>query len=89
MPVSGIRDGGMDTLRLQARLAVRLIGFFFVLLGLWMLVSNLVESWGKVSLVFWLSYLQAQILRPLLAVVLGFLTMALAGPLGRLLAGRP
>jgi len=78
----------MDTLRLQARLAVRLIGFFFVLLGLWMLVSNLVESWGKVSLVFWLSYLQAQILRPLLAVVFGLLTMALAGPLGRLLTGR-
>ncbi len=70
------------------RFTIRIIGFVFVLFGLWMLVANVIESWGKVSPVFFMSYLQSQIFRPVLAILMGLCTMVFSGPITRMFLGK-
>ncbi len=66
-----------------AVLAVRLMGLFFVVTGLWMLLSNIIESVSEFNPSYPGYYLQSQALRPLLAMVLGLFLWWMARPLGR------
>jgi len=69
-----------------AILAVRLLGLFWLVAGLWMLVANVIESATEFNPSFVGYYLQSQLLRPLLAVGVGLLLFIFSRPLGRRLA---
>jgi len=69
-----------------AILAVRLLGLFWLVVGLWMLVANIIESATEFNPSFVGYYLQSQMLRPLLAMGLGVLLIILSKKLGRWLA---
>jgi hypothetical protein len=69
-----------------AVLAVRLLGLFWLVAGLWMLAANIVESATDFNPSFTGYYLQSQALRPLLAISLGAVLMLSARVLGRWLA---
>ncbi len=66
-----------------AVLAVRLLGLAWVSAGLWMLVANVAESATEIDPSYPGYYLQAQALRPALAIVMGVILWAGAGRLGR------
>jgi hypothetical protein len=69
-----------------AILAVRLLGLFWLVAGLWMLAANVIESAAEFNPSFIGYYLQSQVLRPLLAVGLGLLLIMFSRRLGRWLA---
>jgi hypothetical protein len=69
-----------------AILAVRLLGLFWLVAGLWMLVANVIESALEFNPSFIGYYLQSQVLRPVLAMGLGLLLIIFSRRLGRWLA---
>jgi hypothetical protein len=69
-----------------AVLAVRLLGLFWLVAGLWMLVANIFESATEFNPSFTGYYLQSQALRPLLAIGLGIGLIFFARVLGRWMA---
>ncbi len=76
----------MGKYNFAAVLAVRLLGLFWVVAGLWMLVANVIESATEFNPSFMGYYLQSQVLRPLLAMGLGVLLILFSRRLGRWLA---
>lgn len=64
-------------------LLVRAMGLFLLVVGVWLLVSGLIQSWGRESLVYWGSYLRAEVLPPSLLVLAGVGLLLFARPLGR------
>jgi len=68
-----------------AILAVRLLGLFWFVAGLWMLAANILESATAFNPAYIGYYLQSQALRPLLAIGIGVGLMFFACTLGRLL----
>jgi len=69
-----------------AILAVRLLGLFWLVAGLWMLAANVIESATEFNPSFIGYYLQSQLLRPLLAVGVGLMLFIFSRRLGRRLA---
>jgi len=69
-----------------AVLAVRLLGLFWLVAGLWLLAANVIESALEFNPSFIGYYLQSQVLRPLLAMGLGLLLIFFSRRLGRWLA---
>jgi hypothetical protein len=69
-----------------AVLAVRLLGLFWLVAGLWMLAANVIESATEFNPSFIGYYLQSQMLRPLLAAGAGLLLIFFSRPIGRRLA---
>ena len=69
-----------------AVLAVRLMGLFWVIAGLWMLMANIIESALDFNPTYLGYYLVSQALRPLLAVGFGIILSLFSKKLGRCLA---
>lgn len=69
-----------------AALGIRLIALFWASLGLWMLLSNVIESAGDFNPSYWVFYLKTQVLRPALAIILGGLLCLLSTRMSKVTA---
>ena len=70
---------------LRAAFVVRVLALMFVLIGTWMLVCNLIESIAEFNPVYAYYYFETQLLRPLVAIILGLVLFILSQSVGRLL----
>lgn len=76
----------MKPLQARATLGVRLLGLALVVVGLWQLLSNLIDTFYAFEPAYFLYYVTQQLLRPLVALALGALLLLVSRPLGRRLA---
>lgn len=76
----------MNSTTAYAILGVRLCALFFLLLGLWLLVANLIEGASDFNPSYLGYFLLTQVVRPALAMLLGLVLWVLSKPMGRLLA---
>ena len=67
----------------HARLGVRLLALYFVVDGLWQLLSNLLSSIQEFDPNYLGFYVRTQALSPLLGIALGFSLFFLSGWIGR------
>lgn len=74
----------------HARLGLRLVAIFFMVDGLWQLLSNLFASIHEFDPNYLGFYLRSQALSPVVGMTLGLLLFLISGWLGRrLLGSRP
>lgn len=73
-------------IRCNAILAIRVIGVLLVVLGLWQLIANIIESIREFDPTYWWYYVQSELLRPLLGIFIGKLLYWFSKPMGALLA---
>jgi len=71
-----------------ATLALRLLALFFIVQGLWQLLSNLLASIHAFDPSYLGFYLRSQALGPLIGIILGSLLYGLSGRLAPRLCGR-
>lgn len=76
----------MDSLAQHAVLGVRLVGLLVLLLGLWQLAGNIIDTWRDFDPSYITYYFSSQIARPLAGILIGLLVIFVAAPTGRLLA---
>ena len=69
----------------RAAFVVRVLALLIVLTGLWMLVCNLIESVAEFNPTYAYYYFETQLLRPLLAIILGIVLFKSSRIVGRLL----
>lgn len=63
--------------------AVRLLGLIFLLLGLWQGTANLIDGWMEFDPSYLGYFLRSQLLRPVIALLLGMALIAGSRPLAR------
>ena len=73
---------------ISARLGVRLIGFFFIVLGIWQGLANLLSAYREFDPTYAGYFFSQELLRPLVAIGVGLAVMLLSKPLGRFVQGR-
>lgn len=66
----------------QAILGVRLVAFFFLILGVWLLLANIFESASSFNPAYLGYYIQSQLIRPLILIGIAILSLSLSRPLG-------
>ena len=64
---------------------VRVLALIFVLVGTWMLVCNLIESLAEFNPAYCYYYFETQLLRPLVAILLGLALYRWSRKVGRIL----
>ena len=69
----------------RASFAVRVLALLFVLIGVWMLVCNLIETVAEFNPAYAYYYFENQLLRPFIAIILGFVLFKLSTRVARLL----
>jgi len=72
----------MKDYQIKAILAIRLIGLILIILGLWVLFSNVIETSGDFNPAFAAYYFKSQLLRPLLACAFGVILQIISRKLG-------
>lgn len=70
----------------HAALALRIGGCLIFCLGAWLALANILQTWQDFDPSYLFYYVESQLLKPLLGCIFGLLLIALAKPLGRLLA---
>ena len=62
----------MPNTRVASIIAVRLVALVFMIVGAWMLLGNLIETLPDFNPTYTDVYLKTQVLRPILAIGIGF-----------------
>ncbi len=62
---------------------LRVVGLVIVWVSVLVLISNLVETWGTLSLAYWKSYIRSEIARPVIFAFGGGVLCLSAGWLSR------
>jgi len=70
-----------------AVLLVRIAGLLCLLGGIFLLVADVLASWGKVGLVYWRTFVTTVVIPPILGSLFGLILLLLSKPLGFLLVG--
>tara|TARA_B110000305_G_C19348434_1_gene592926 strand:- start:270 stop:509 length:240 start_codon:yes stop_codon:yes gene_type:complete len=75
-----------EDIQKNAKLLVKLMGLFFIMLGLWQGLCNILETYSEFNPTYFSFYFTSQLLRPFLALALGCILIFASRFLARLLS---
>ncbi len=71
----------------MAFVGVRLLAIIWFTFGLWLLTANIIESYSELNPAYLNYFFMSQLLRPMLALVIGGVLYVFAGVFSRRVAG--